>query len=86
MVLLHIKKTDTDQFCHSTSLTTQTDEIIATLVGIVNTRLKIDKVAQYIDDLVKKGPLKPEEKRGLEEGDDSVDMPPGSNFQYQPDE
>ena len=45
MVLLHVKKTDTDQFIHSTSLTTQTDEIIATLVGIVNTRLKIDKVA-----------------------------------------
>ena len=86
MVLLHVKKTDTDQFIHSTSLSTQTDEIIATLVGIVNTRLKIDKVAQFIEDLVKKGPMKPEDKRGLEEGDDSVDMPPGSNFQYQPDE
>jgi hypothetical protein len=65
MVLIHYKKTDTNQFLYSVPAATPNAEVIHELVTINNMRIEIDKLAVFIEDLATHGPIKPEELRGL---------------------
>lgn len=90
MVLIHIKKTDTNQFIYSTSLSTPVEELLSQLVHsnlhtVNNLRIKTDRLAVYIEDLIKHGPLKPEDQRGLSEGENTTE-PPFPGHRYVPDE
>ena len=72
MVVIHIKKTETDQFLFVTSVKESTDVVIRQLVFIWNTRLRIQRLVAAARELAKHGPSKPEELRGLDEVEDSV--------------
>jgi len=91
MVVIHVKKTEQDQFLYQTTVTASVDTVIRELVcprGLVllpvvfvrlpaikrclqcdiwNTRLRIGRIADACDDLAKHGPLKPADKRGIDE-------------------
>lgn len=85
MVLLHIKKSDSNQFIYETTRDSPVEQVIRELVTVSNLRLKLDKVATAIEDLIKKGPLKPEETRGLSDNENST-TPPFPDHLYTPDE
>lgn len=65
MVLIHYKKTDTDQFLYNCPANTEVSALTKELVEANNLRLVIDKLSCFIEDLAKHGPIKPEELRGL---------------------
>jgi len=67
MVLLHFKKSDQNQFLYETTTAITIDKLVDELVQINNMRLKIDRLAQAMEELAAKGPLKPEGLRGLNE-------------------
>merc|ERR1712227_572979 len=67
MVLLHFKRSDQNQFLYETTTAITIDKLVDELVQINNMRLKIDRLAQAIEELAAKGPLKPEGLRGLNE-------------------
>jgi len=48
------------------------DQLTIELVQMNNMRLKIDRAAMALEDLAAKGPLKPEELRGLKDYDDYI--------------
>jgi hypothetical protein len=90
MVLIHIKKTDTNQFIYSAPLTTPVEDLISQLVNsnsylVNNLRIKADRLAVFVEELVKHGPLKPEDQRGLSENENSTE-PPLPGHRYVPDE
>jgi len=72
MVILHYKKTDNNQFLFETYAEIPVVELIEQLVALSNLRLYVDAAAVAIEELATKGPLKPEELRGLEDLDDYV--------------
>ncbi|CAG9331864.1 C21orf59_2 [Blepharisma stoltei] len=81
MVLIHIKKTDLNQFIYEASRGTPIAQLIQDIVEINNLRVKVDRAAHFIEELVKAGPLKPEETRGLAEGENSTEPDlPGHRF------
>lgn len=48
-------------------------------------RIRVDRAAHFIEELVKAGPLKPEETRGLAEGENSSEPDlPGHRFSPDP--
>lgn len=65
MVILHIKRSDANQFLYETTTDILIEDLIKELVLINNWRLKIDRAAQALEDLASKGPIKPEALRGL---------------------
>ena len=67
MVLLHFKLGEKNQFIMETTTTTPVEEIIKNAVTINNLRCKIDTLCMVIEELMKHGPLKTEETRGLKE-------------------
>merc|ERR1712227_30817 len=67
MVLLHFKRSDQNQFLYETTTSIAIDKLLDELVQINNMRLKIDRLAQSLEELAAKGPLKPEGLRGLNE-------------------
>jgi cilia- and flagella-associated protein 298 len=80
MVLLHVKKSDSDQFIVQASLNEETAVIIQEVIEgncniVHNLRLRVDKACGFIEELVKHGPLKDEEKRGLTEGEENIPCP-----------
>jgi len=85
MVLIHLKNHDNDQFIYETTRDTPVESVIENLVRLCNQRLRLDRAATCLEDLIKKGTLKPEETRGLAEGEDPSN-PPFPGFQYRPDE
>ena len=84
MVVLHFKKNDLNQFLYETTMTNRIDDLLAELVEcnnnhftlyltlVNNLRLKLDRAAVSLEDLSSKGPMKPEELRGLKDLDDYV--------------
>jgi hypothetical protein len=88
MVVLHYKKNDLNQFLLETSMSIPIDELLNLLVlGIYilhsnlinliffivnNLRLKLDRAAISLEDLASKGPMKPEELRGLKDYEEYV--------------
>eukprot|EP00830_Metopus_es_P015585 TRINITY_DN4531_c0_g2_i1.p1 TRINITY_DN4531_c0_g2~~TRINITY_DN4531_c0_g2_i1.p1 ORF type:complete len:347 (+),score=82.46 TRINITY_DN4531_c0_g2_i1:2-1042(+) len=65
MVQLIYKKTDQNQFLYSTTVLTPVEQVIRELVTINNLRIKLDRLCIAMEELAQKGPLKPEELRGL---------------------
>jgi len=70
MVLLHFKLGEKNQFIMETTTSTPVEEIIKNAVTINNLRCKIDTLCMVIEELMKHGPLKTEETRGLKETED----------------
>ena len=66
MVILHVKRSEGNQFLYETTTAIQFAELQKELVDINNMRLKIDRACQSMEDLASKGPLKPEALRGLD--------------------
>jgi len=80
MVLLHLKKSESDQFIVEVPRSSATAEVIETLVKsnfhlVYNLRVRVDKACGFIEELIKYGPLKEEEKRGLTEGEEDIPCP-----------
>ena len=67
MVVLHMKRSDLNQFLIQTTTAITIDDLTALLVNINNLRLKVDRAAVALEDLAAKGPLKSEGLRGLSE-------------------
>ncbi len=65
MVILHVKRSDANQFLYETTTNILIEDLVNELVAINNWRLKIDRAAQALEDLASKGPIKPEALRGL---------------------
>jgi hypothetical protein len=72
MVVLHFKKSDMNQFLFETQTSKSVDDLLKDLVEINNLRLKVDRAAVSVEDLATKGPMRPEELRGLTDLDDFV--------------
>ena len=72
MVILHIKRSDANQFLYETHTGILIEDLIKELVDMNNYRLKIDRAVQALEDLASKGPIKPEALRGLTGLDDYV--------------
>ena len=70
--MIHFKRSDRNQFLYESSVKIKIDDRIQELVEINNLRLKVDRLAVSMEDLATKGPMKPEELRGLENLDDYV--------------
>lgn len=79
MVLIHYKKSEQNQFLYTTTLLTSIDQLIKEIVTsmlflhanslVNNMRIKLDRLCMAIEELALKGPLKPEELRGLSDYD-----------------
>ena len=67
MVLLHFKLGEKNQFIIETTTSTPITDIIKKGVEVNNLRCKIDTLCMVIEELMKHGPLKTEETRGLKE-------------------
>lgn len=72
MVILHVKRSDTNQYLYETHTGVLFEDLIKELVDINNWRLKIDRACQALEDLATKGPIKPEALRGLHDLDGYV--------------
>ena len=67
MVLLHFKLGEKNQFIIETTTNTPITEILKKGIEVNNLRCKIDTLCMVIEELMKHGPLKTEETRGLKE-------------------
>lgn len=72
MVLIHVKRSEHNQFLYESTVQIDVAELKAQLVEINNLRLKVDRLSTSLEDLATKGPMKPEELRGLENLDEYV--------------
>jgi cilia- and flagella-associated protein 298 len=67
MVVIHIKRGDSDGFLYETTCATGNDSLIRELVEIWNMRLRLMQLSCSIRDLAKHGPMKKPDKVGLDE-------------------
>ena len=67
MVLLHFKIGEKNQFIIDLPSSTQMTDVIKQGITVNNLRCKIDSLCMCIEELLKHGPLKTEETRGLKE-------------------
>ena len=67
MVVLHIKKTDIDQFLYETTCCESNDTVIRDLVWIWNTRIRLQALADAVESLAMYGQNKHPEKCGIDE-------------------
>lgn len=67
MVLLHIKRSDQSQFLYDTKLDKKIEDLTQEIVVVFNGRLKIDRIAAEVQELIKYGPMYPPEILGLTE-------------------
>ena len=74
MVLIHYKKSEQNQFLYSTTVVIAIEQLIKEIVTstihlspiiVNNMRIKLDRLCVAIEELAQKGPLKPDELRGL---------------------
>lgn len=72
MVVLHFKKQEGNEFLYETNTSIPVAQLIEELCKMHNLRFKVDKAAQSMEELASKGPLRPEELRGLQDLDDFV--------------
>ncbi|KAK2960879.1 putative Cilia- and flagella-associated protein 298 [Blattamonas nauphoetae] len=86
-------KTTTVEFLFDTSIDLGVIETIESLVNILNSILKLQRIVYLLPDLAKFGPLRPEETRGLTETVDKEILekerqqcePHNPNYVYNPD-
>jgi len=80
MVLIHVKKTEEQQFLYESTVTVPVKQLISELVEVHNLRLRIQRLKVEGDDLALYGPCKPPDKQGLDEDiqaeADGVELPP----------
>lgn len=76
-----MKVNDKNQFLYEAPFNTKVEELIKDLVLVNNLRCKIDIIAVQIEELLKYGPLKPEESRGLNQ---TVDLDKDIEEMYKP--
>lgn len=76
-----MKLNDRNQYLHESPHSTKIEDLIRELVLINNLRGKVDMIACQIEELLKHGPLKPEELRGLSE---TVDLDKDIEDKYKP--
>ena len=91
MVILHIKRSDLNQFLYETNTSVPVADLLDQLVrsksylvarqfnqlylsapAVNNLRSKLDRACQAMENLASKGPMRPEELRGLDNLDDYV--------------
>lgn len=72
MVILHVKRSDLNQFLVNAPATIPVADLVNLLVEINNMRLKVDRASVALEELATKGPLKPEGIRGLDNLDEYV--------------
>lgn len=72
MVLIHYKKSDQNQFLYESTVQIPVENLLKELVELNNLRLKVDRLCVSMEDLATKGPMKPEELRGLQDLDEYV--------------
>lgn len=70
MVVIHIKRGDTDGFLFETSCSTSNDTLIRELVAVWNLRLRLMMLCEAVRDLAKYGVMKKPDKVGLDEIDE----------------
>ncbi|KNE61836.1 hypothetical protein AMAG_07112 [Allomyces macrogynus ATCC 38327] len=69
MVLVHLKSNDESLFLAEVPAATPTDAVIADLVHLHNTRLRIERLCTAVDDLAKYGAYKPISNHGYTDED-----------------
>ncbi|KAL6764920.1 flagellar basal body protein [Haematococcus lacustris] len=67
MVLIHIKRSDQEQFLFETTVSASVKETVAVLVELHNLRAKIAMLKLEGEELSKYGPAKPLDKQGIDE-------------------
>lgn len=67
MVVIHIKRSETDGFLYECSVTDTNESVIRELCAIHALREKLGRLAGMVDELAMHGPSKPESERGLDE-------------------
>ncbi|CAN0055503.1 unnamed protein product [Heterosigma akashiwo] len=67
MVVIHVKKSETDQFLYETNCSETNDALIEQLVHISNTRVRLRCLAGALRQLAEYGPMKPMDQQGLDE-------------------
>uniref|UniRef100_A0A7S3QXZ8 Uncharacterized protein n=1 Tax=Dunaliella tertiolecta TaxID=3047 RepID=A0A7S3QXZ8_DUNTE len=67
MVLLHMKRSEMEQFLYETSVAASVKETVAQLAELHNLRAKIQVLKMEGEELAKHGPAKLPEKQGLDE-------------------
>lgn len=72
MVLIHYKKSDQNQFLYESTVQIPVEDLLKELVEVNNLRLKVDRLCVSMEDLATKGPMKPEELRGLQDLEEYV--------------
>ena len=72
MVLIHYKKSDQNQFLYESTVQIPVEDLVKELVEVNNLRLKVDRLCVSMEDLATKGPMKPEELRGLQDLEEYV--------------
>lgn len=85
MVVIHVKKTEQDQFLYVTTCAASCDDVIRELVGIWNMRHRIGRIADACVDLSKHGPLKPASERGIDEVQEQAGRNIERGPRYNPD-
>jgi len=67
MVVIQIKKSDTDSFLYETTCETSNDTLIRELCEINNLRVRLRQLGGALAELGRYGPMKPPDKAGLDE-------------------
>ncbi|XP_057662075.1 cilia- and flagella-associated protein 298 [Diorhabda carinulata] len=67
MVIIHVKHKDESQFLYETTLNTNVEDLVTSIVAIYNGRLKIERICGEMEELSKHGTLYPPEILGLTE-------------------
>ena len=67
MVVIHIKRTESDQFLYETTCATSNDNLIRDLVKISNSRIRVVSLVDALKNLAQHGPSKHPNKCGIDE-------------------
>lgn len=70
MVVIHVKKGDTDGFLYETSCELSNDVIIRDIVSVYNLRIILSQLIGNLRQLAKHGPMKQPDKQSLDEIDE----------------
>eukprot|EP00742_Colponemidia_sp_Colp-10_P005332 GILJ01005697.1.p1 GENE.GILJ01005697.1~~GILJ01005697.1.p1 ORF type:complete len:309 (-),score=56.47 GILJ01005697.1:102-989(-) len=65
MVLLHVKKSDKQEFLFECSVNDQVDDVTKQVCAIHNLRMKMERLVGAAAELADHGPIKPEDQRGI---------------------
>ncbi|CAM9748459.1 unnamed protein product [Pylaiella littoralis] len=89
MVVIQVKRSDTDLFLVESSTTESVDLLVRRLVNIWNTRLRLMQLVESVRDMAKYGPSKPPAEHGLDEASLNIRQYEGACIEkgphYQPD-